>query len=315
MFMHETNPGVEPSLRNISTPDSKEAASLDKTLAEKFDVNIPSEILTQLKEPMEREDRIQILQQIFPESRKEQMLQLASEDTKGRKVKYYRYIKWDKFMKLLENKKLTAMDYFNLDEKIDEQELFYFLLDYARYLKVVDILQEDYKAISLPELASRVFPQLTISEIKPFLENLSFRNILPFVRNNIDPQYMRRRHTGSVAQKFSSLLSLSVGGITTDHLGKNSVYLEMVMPDDKITPHPEGVEGEKEDFTDEINLYNVTRIYDSVQIWDDIIMNPGTTIGAYQAKIDYSKGSSSSGVEQWRWGEKTNDYLPKSLLK
>ncbi len=315
MSMIKRMPGQPPTLENPPSPEPTEPSSLDAILSERFDINISPDTLAQLKQTEEREDRAEILQEIFPEARREEMLQMASEDSKGRKVKYYRFIRWDKFMKLLENKKLTAMDYFNLDEKVDEKELFYFFIDYADFLKVLDRFEEDYKALSWSELMSRVFPTLTPQETQSFLNDLSFRNILPFVQKNVDPLYMRRRHTGSVGQKFSSLLSLSVGGITTDHLGKNTVYLEMVMPDDKITPHPEGVEGEKEVFTDEINLYNVARVYDSVQIWDDIIMNPDTIIGAYQAKIDYSKGSHSPAVEQWRWGERTNDYLPTSLAK
>ncbi len=288
-----------------------------------FGIDVSKEDLETLQNATTNEERRSVLERLFPEPRRGKMLEGASEDSKGRKVKYYRYMKWPMFYKLLENKKLTAIDHFpDLDEQVDHREFCYFVLDYyVHFLKTAgeDLEKEfnlfdELKVLPLDQVLAKVFPLADEQERRQLATNLNYRHILPFVKKYFDPAYVRRRHSGSATQKFSSNLSLSVGGIISDHLSKKSVYVEMVIPDRRITPHHDALQGEKEVFTEEIELYNVVRTYDSEQIWTDIILNPDTEIGKLRSEIE-EEGFRRSPVEKWRWDFPTNDYLPVSLAK
>lgn len=120
-------------------------------------------------------------------------------------------------------------------------------------------------------------------------------------------------HTGSVHQKFSSTISLSVGGIISDHLRPSRVYVELVIPDEEVEVHPEHVRGEKEVFVQRIKSEWISRVYvDSEQMRNELITDPNSNIGKFVIEKNVEVGQE---VNRWRWDEPTENYLPKKLFQ
>lgn len=276
-------------------------------------LEIPPEILEQLRRETNPEQRQKALDQLFPDDRREQLLASASKDSAGRPVRSFRRIHYDKLLQLLEKGEQTALDYYpDLHAAID-QGSFQHLLRMVERAQGID--GDILTHFSIAEYLDRIFKnKVPDDELEALKQDLTYKIVLPFVEKYVPLPVLKDAHTGSFAQKFSTLLSMSVGGIVSYPLRPDRAYLELVLPDTAVIPHEpgRGVEGEKEVFTKQLNLRNITRVYTSNdKLYQDEITNPHTPIGSYYAKSH----SSHQAVEDWRWDEKTRDYLPTTLLQ
>ena len=127
---------------------------------------------------------------------------------------------------------------------------------------------------------------------------------------------MKRVYTGSVGQKFSTFLSMSVGGVistlSSDRYPYQKVYCEIVKRD--IMPHESGVPGEKEVFVKKLNLSDIAGVYvDDNKIFElirnDITFSQGHFSKEHQAVNRFS----DDAIENWRWDVETADCLPNRL--
>lgn len=272
-----------------------------------------------LRESESIEERQNILNELFPLSRRQEMLRGASVDVKGRRVLYYRYMRWEKIFELLEKGEQTSMDYVeNPHARLSDEDVLRlqtFFLDYA-----VDFLHEgeweDLKSLSLEELINGVFKDVSWKERAELIREPTYEVVLPFIRKYVAAAYTRGRHTGSTLQRFSPFLGMSVGGPIRTLYGRNEVYayVEMIVPDHKIIPHPEGVQGEKEVFIERLDRAYISRIYTDQQLWDEILESPDSMVGKYLAN-HRGEGCRTilEALEQWRWHEETEDCLPASV--
>ncbi len=273
----------------------------------------------ELRESKSIEERQNILNELFPLSRRQEMLRGASVDVKGRRVLYYRYMRWEKVFELLEKGEQTSMDYVqNPYARLSDEDVLRlrtFFIDYA-----VDFLNEgeweDFKNLSLEELIERIFTGVSREERTELIKEPTYRIVLPFIRKRVAATYTRGRHTGSTLQRFSPFLGMSVGGPIRTLYGWNEAYayVEMIVPDHKIIPHPEGVQGEKEVFIERLDRAYISRIYTDQQLWDEILESPDSMVGKYLAN-HRGEGCRTvlEALEQWRWHEKTQDCLPASV--
>ena len=107
---------------------------------------------------------------------------------------------------------------------------------------------------------------------------------------------------------------MSVGGIIVDFLRENQVYVEMVIPDEFVELNPMVPDIEKEVLTKQIRREWITRVYtDQERLYDEIILNPQTAIGAYRQQ--HPDIGILDAVDAWRTYEATENYLPVSLME
>lgn len=273
-----------------------------------------------------KEQKQKILNELFPLDRRERMIASASEDKRGRKVRYYRYIKFPKFLEILKNGKQSAADYSNPNEIADKKLFKDFLVDFWSFgqelrhpeTDLEDLFREEdnLRKEDLREVMNAVFPAVSQEEKDRVVANPTNENILVFIERYVDEGYIKRRHTGSVMQRFSPFLSMSVGGVINDSVLEHDdyVYIETVIADEKIILHPETDQGEKEVLVREIKKEDVSRVFiDFNQLKREVLGDKTSAIGDFISKNKISPYRGGL-VEQWRWDEKTSDCLPKSLL-
>ena len=266
-------------------------------------------LLSTLEGLSDRKEKQEILNQFFPQSRRQEMFTSSSRDIEGRPVCYYRKMNWHTLLKLLKIGELNALDHFpNPDEPADKTELKYFLARRLEGDERLDMIRNnDYATI-----LEMTMPGLSIEEKAVMLGEPTYRQLLPIFERHFDRRFMRSVHTGSVDQKFSSAISLSVGGIISDHLRPARVYVELIIPDEEVEVHPEHVRGEKEVFVRRIKSEWISRVYvDPEQMRDELIADQNSNIGRFVTEKDLQNNRE---VERWRWDEPTENYLPKDLL-
>ncbi|MBP6944503.1 hypothetical protein KBD61_01400 [Patescibacteria group bacterium] len=272
------------------------------------------EAVSKLRSTESAEERQRILNTLFPLTHRKEMVNGASTDRKGRKVLYYRYIKWDKLFNLLERGKQMPMDYVKDPQAPLSAEDLYYLASFIKDYAIESLHKRELRGTkpSLEELLNIAFPHVSPEErarlIKP-----TYAIVLPFIRKYVDQKYIGRRHTGSMLQRFSPFLGMSVGGPISPLFDERDVYIEMVIPDRVIIPHSEGVQGEKEVFIEEIRREYISRVHASGQLYEEAISNPSSMIGTYYADHPDECRTPLEALDRWRWSEKTEDCLPAAV--
>ncbi len=281
--------------------------TISPDLPASFDVNISSEQINELKQAGQSEQSQTILDSLFTPERRKKLIDTASRDIKGRKVRYFRKMKYDKVLDLLETGEQTHLSYFDdVHAPVNEPKLRHLLSDFSRANHL------DYNVSSGNAIADDIRNSLgkiiPAEELDQAIRNLTYDQLIPLLDKYLPDTFIKGVHTGSLGQVFSPYLSMSVGGIIS--LSSRS-YVELVMPDDQVVPHPEGVKGEKEVFTRRIKRENIARVYTSNNtLYTDEVTNPETAIGNYYERIHIGR----EAIERWRWDEPTADYLPTALL-
>jgi hypothetical protein len=276
------------------------------------DVSISKELSGKLKVATNPEVQQEILDSIFTSNRRAKLLTNASEDIKGRKVRYFRKMGYDQMLSLLETGKQTYESYHkDLNQKVDDSNLALFLKDYLRE-KSNGVSKTPVFPESLTDLLKESFRgQAQDEELDKLTQNLTYARIVPFLDKYIPQATMKLAHTGMLHQEFSPYLSMSAGGVISPAISQGRVYVELVMPDSQIIPNEIGVRGEKEVFTKLIERKNIARVYaSSDKLWqDEILAKPQYA----QFAETYEKKHLLNQVEEWRWHEPTGDYLPVSF--
>jgi len=283
-----------------ATFDSPSKPDVDPSL----DILINPQKIAQLKDEHDPAKRQTILDAIFTPERRQRLIQSASVDIKGRKVRYFRKMSYEKLLQLLSEGKQTHLSYFeNADGHVPLDILKHLIITYGwhngqEYIRTNEDILAEFKRVF-----SDVIPE---AELEDVISNMTFARLIPLLDKYVPERYIKQVHTGSANQILSPYLSMSVGGVINQL--RSGVYVEIVMPDSEVVAHPEGVEGEKEVLTRVIKVGDITRVYaDPRTLYQDEIVNPDTPVG--QTRGD----SSSDNVERWRWDEKTVDYVPVAL--
>lgn len=128
----------------------------------------------------------------------------------------------------------------NLLKKQEEPKLTQELLDETFSVEI-----DELEKMELQELLEKIFPEVTKQDIQKLLENLTLEKVRDFFDNNMITEYKKKKHTGSYFSDFLEYLSVSVGG-PIQSCNKNTVYLEIVLPDSDVKVHAQGCVGEKE---------------------------------------------------------------------
>ncbi len=287
-----------------------EAEATKKTSTDVVEVTLAT--IDQLRATTNAEERQKLLDQLFPNERRERKIAGASKDSQDRPVKYFRKMQYDKLLKMLEQGQQTPVDYYeDINAPVDDEVFRYFLYQVAGD----NFNRRELRELSTPDLVTQLFKdKVPADELAKVLETTTYSTMLPFIDKYVPLSRIKELHAGGLSQRFSPLLSMSVGGVIKDKLSPNQIYLEMVMPDEKVIVHDliEEFEPEKEVFTRSIDLQNVTRVYATTEaLQREQVHNPDTAVGKHYNPTNHS----SSATDLWRWDEKTEDYLPTSLRK
>lgn len=311
---------------NLFEAPKKESLS-QKFLDANFDVEISEDILNRLKDPNNSENKQELINSLFTKERQEKMVGKTNEDIEGRKVRYYRYMPWEVFLKILEKKKFTANDYIEDSQKhLSDKELKefkYLLKDYCGFLiwqkaqseKKKYEEEDQLEQMEIEDLLYFAFPDLTEKEINDLFKDFTLKKVRDFLEKNMITKFKKSTHTGGMYRNFLSYLSASCGSAIKVPRG-NQVYLEMVIPDEDVKLQPNLVEGEKEVLIKQISLSNISRVYvGSEQFYSEIVENPDSNYGEFIKKNPQYRYKAMEGIGRWRWDEKIEDYLPVSLRK
>ncbi|NCU41935.1 MAG: hypothetical protein EOM19_04415 [Candidatus Moranbacteria bacterium] len=257
---------------------------------------------------------------LFSKERRERMVEGASVDRKGRKVRYYRKIGQDIFLRTLnegghsiENNHLE-----DFDRELPEKRVREFFLDYAEDEDLVS-WNEITKDFSLEEILGRITSNK--EAIATMIKRKTNRNVVDFIQTYCNPRRLEIIHAGSRFMEFSPYLSASVGGSFAKYLREGDVLLEMIIQDEKISSFPSGAssrEGEKHVYIQHgIDLGEISRVFTSTdQYHKEVLENETIPIGEWIiGKLGEKDSSLSDQIEQWRWDKPTDDCLPVGLLE
>lgn len=256
---------------------------------------------------------------LFDEKRRERMVAGASIDRKGRKVRYYRKIGQDIFLRALnegghsiENNHLEDFDRELPEKKVEE-----FFFDYADDEELISF--DEWKKLSLQEVLERITSNK--EAIDTMIKRKTNRNVVDFIQTHCNPQRLEIMHAGSRFMEFSPYLSASVGGSFAKYLRQGDILLEMIIADEKISSFPSGSrarEGEKHVYLQHgIDLGEISRVFTSTdQYRKEVLENKTIPIGeGIIGKLGEKDSSLSDQIEQWRWNKPTDDCLPVGLLE
>lgn len=296
----------------------EQGSSIEKTPESKITLSERQELFNTILSCKENQECIQeACNSIFDEAKREELLKKASVDTKGRKVRYYRQIEENTFLRALyEGKHAVSNNHLeDFDRNLSEEKVKEFFCDYVDFQELAS--WDEIDNLDLRGLLQKIVPNNN-QEIENFLGNVTNRKIVEFIEKYCKKSQIESLHAGSLYPEFSPYLSASVGGSFVRYPKKGYILLEMIIADDKISSLPsEAVsrEGEKHVYIQgEITLDEISRTFTTAeQYMKEILRNENIPIGEWIKEKD--EENVFNGVEQWRWAEPTDDCLPVEILK
>ncbi len=252
------------------------------------------------------------IDQLFTAQRREQKLAEQEEDNQGLRVRYFRKMTFAAFVKMARKGYQDAAAYAEEETvKVNPEELKHFIINCLPF-EVVD--KFEVKNIKLKDLIAEHFGQNIYEKLEQ--SEFSYEGVMDFVNRYIPEADLKQIHTGSVGQKFSPFLSLSVGGVistlTSEKYPYQKIYCEIVKRD--IISHKTGVKGEKEVFAKKIKMSDIIGAYvDDNKIFElirnDKTFSQGNFYNKHQAEMRFL----DDAIGKWRWEVDTNDCLPNRL--
>ena len=301
-----------------------------------FVVDIEDATISSLENATNKE-RQEILNNLFNEDRREAMTSQASLDSQGARVRYYRYLNWDRFIDLLKTGNIDAQSG-SRQEEFDENAFRKFLVEHYKYLlkengldRSSDKYREEVdkaKGLAIKDLLDINFPSVSQKEKKELLNNLTFRAVKAFNKKHTTNFFKRLDHYRGLRIDFSPYLSVSVGGIITEIPHHGQAYLELVLPDSQIRRDLRGEDtppAEKDILVENFDLSQVSRVFmDRDQINNEIVENTDTGIGRFLegmrgdprfSSINFDNQEMSVKIGDWKVLCPTEDCLPVSLKR
>ncbi|OGL72037.1 hypothetical protein A3C17_04610 [Candidatus Uhrbacteria bacterium RIFCSPHIGHO2_02_FULL_53_13] len=255
------------------------------------------------------------------------MLKSAPHDMSGRPVRYYRYMPYKQFLRMVEVGRQTRRDFDAVDDMQDPKQSIYDIC--IRYLEHVDAEGEqkfvDYeeKIGTVEEALTVAFPEMSTALLQA-LKGKDYQFIRDVFRKHIPERQLHIAYGGGMARQFTPFVALSVGGpilsrIESERTGLEQVYVEAVIPTERMSfrdPNQDDYcEGEKEVFADELRLEDITSVVVSDSLLRDRFIDAeGSNVQQY-AHSQGTLGSLYKEVEAWRWHTSIADYLPAAFIK
>lgn len=259
---------------------------------------------------------------VFTTERREKMITEASVDRKGRKVRYYRHIKRDVFLRALEegghfvdNNHMEDFDQKVVNEK--EVKIFFLLYFQKNDGESYEEMGWDIKKagdISLQEILDAIFSDSFVRESFP--KRLTNRNVVDFVRRFCCPRTLEELHMLGQYLDFSPYLSASVGGSYLEKVSPGAVLLELILPDELILSDPDATPffrmEEKSVCVDGgFPLEAISRVFCTThQYWKEVVLDENTPVGMF---LSGSCGRDS--IQPWLMGEQVENCLPVGILR
>ncbi len=253
-----------------------------------------------------------IIDQLFSAKKREQKLSEQEEDARGLKVRYFRKMSLEAFIKMVKTGYQDAASYAKGElPVVSQDELKYFIINSFPFDKQEAI---EEKNLGLKDLIDEHFGKRIYERLEE--AGFSYASVMDFTANYLDESYLKQRHTGSTMQKLSPFLSMSVGGVistlSSEKYPYQAVYCEIVKHD--IITHKDGVNGEKEVFTKKLNIEDVIGAYvDDDKIFELIRNDDTFSQGNFYKEHKNEMRYADDVIEEWRWEVNTNDCLPKRL--
>ncbi|MFH2062595.1 MAG: hypothetical protein ABIJ46_00365 [bacterium] len=263
-------------------------------------------------------ERQEVVDRLFTEERRGERLEEADRDPQGRPVRYFRYIGFDTFLRFLESGRHdrnsvdeeTAEDRKNRPEdsirRICEGVLEHraaqrgdFETDWYEECRDVD------RAISLafPDEADRLVASIHVGD---------YGSLREFIGRSVPKRLQHVIYGGGLDRRFIPLVALSAGGPIRQHLHDGQVYMELVIPTDRMQFRKEDegyCEGEKEVFVKELEVDDIVSVVmDSEALLERFVEAEDSNVRLHADEQNNKK--LFDVVERWRWDTKIDDYLP-----
>lgn len=268
------------------------------------------------------DDRIRITRELYPETSKQERLKQAETDSKGRPVRYFRYMGYEELREILGGKGGHDVDNeriitsFEADKEKIIESLKNFLVDEGLY-------------------------ETIISQFEELSANPSLRAYRHFVQTQIPRISLFKLHIGpgdGFFNRITGLVSLSVGapfmppGDPTDvrpHDQAGLPVVELSIPSEEVIVHPlfktMNLEMEKEVTALQIKPEWIVDIYNGSQDFiSRFIKDPTSALHpVYLGKKDerkkfygdyISEGDAFDMLQEWKTNESIADLIPKSKL-
>ena len=237
------------------------------------------------------------------------------EDSRGLKVRYFRKMSLEAFLKMAKIGYQDAASYAEEGPPDINQEELKRLVIWSLPIDLQDKMEK--RKYNFKELVDQNFGQGIYEKMA--ISNFSYSSVMDFINSYLDEEYLKEVHTGSLMQKISPFLSMSVGGVistlSNERRSCKKVYCEIVKKD--IITHKLGVNGEKEVFVKNLKMSDIAGVYiDDDKIFDLIKKDNTFSQGRFYEENKDNKDNFiwlSDFIQKWRWEVDTNDCLPKRL--
>gem|GEM_PF-3025544 len=266
------------------------------------------------------EDRVKIVRELFPANRKEAMLAHASKDSKGRSVRYFRYMDYQELQALLTQGEITAADHPHAEKVFKEKrkEIQWALGHFLKKQGLLEKFENDFKTLT---------------------ENFTIENYRKFVQTKLPRVELFRLHISypgaDIFGGLTGLTSCSMGApfmppVEPTPKRPNPVgmaVIEMVIPDEEVYLDPYFKEWalremEKEVMTRRLQKDWITTVYISErQFRDEFVRDPRSPLFPYfEPKIerftdDWIVGPQPCDVlQEWKSAESIAEFIPIAKL-
>ena len=277
--------------------------------------------LEALRGTTDKEEQQMVVDALFTEERRMEKWDRAPRDASDRPVRYYRSMPVERFFQLLESGKQSRQDYDEAEQKQDpERAIIDVCVRYLEHMNQAEGRFDDdlYDRVTLLDEAL----QLAFPEHAQHLRTAFHEKQFDVIRELFEQYIPKRLHHviygGGLGRQFTPFIALSVGGTiqpSIQDMGRRNggVYIEAVIPTNRMSFRDSGeefCEGEKEVFTKEIRLEDVTSVVINDVAYRERFVESSTSNISLFAKTLERHLRVYEAVERWRWDTRTEDYLP-----
>lgn len=262
------------------------------------------------------EARQTLLDKIFTPELRAQKIASAELDQAGRPVRFYRYMSSKILAQLLANGEQRAKDIDLIHDSTSTQEQSPLIEDQSLLYILHRLVQKKYKNTDLKysfktpnEIIHDLFSPNDADKLLTLIQANDQDGIRQFLVTHTPEEFRQQIHTGSMGQKFSDYISLSVGGPINDSLYHHKdmayVYVEMIIPSDRLTYTHSTFPGEKEVFVNELKRDDIAFVAASNTAFrQEILHHPNTPW----------QNDSTEEWQRWR-AAPTEEYLPANFIQ
>jgi len=258
-----------------------------------------------------------VIDSVFTEEKRQKKIAEASNDIKGRPVRYYREISINHLLNIINNAEESPNDYHKGVPNPSENQLRALC---SFLLSIRDKKMNIDKPIA--NILTLAFPNANQSEIMNLLktDDFDWKSALSFIQKNLSEKELKLLHSVAFSGRehilpFSPFFSICPGGPRFYPPTHSQVIIEMVIPDSEVSINESNKTlAEREALVTKVKRSYISKIIFSEKAFiEQIILNPTTPIGEFVTKKADEGVDISRAHSMWFREVPIGETIPASL--